>query len=285
MADKTNIELYNIKTIDENDFLWKFVSIDKFFSIILNKKLYLTRIDSFEDELEGIEPKLLLLNHQKNALLSLPPLNELKSFHDIDIFPEETDKLIDQLKEIQKYNFANCWFLSNKNIESVAMWNLYSQPNSVALNIKLSDFYDNLLRSGYTSRIKLKRLILGVIRYVNFQNPHELELLEKEIGLTPFLKDKSFSHENEFRIIAEIEKYKHPPFKPKAGFSKYRQEEFYNANIQIYGLNIILHEFFDYKFEIVFHPKISKWVKEDLINILERLEVPFKTRDSNLKLK
>lgn len=284
MSTPFNIKEYNL-SYNKNDYLWKFVSIEKFLSIVLNKKLYFTRIDCFEDVQEGISPELLLLNHRKNALMSLPPFNVLSQYHSIDMFPSETDNLIDKLKETQKCNFANCWYLSNENIESVAMWNLYSQPNSVALNIKFSDFYDKILKIGVESRVKLKSLILGKIKYVNFQNPIELDKIKEEIENTAFLKDQSFIHENEFRFVAEIEKSKEILFFPKEGFSKYMQKEFFERTSQLYGFDINLNDFLDYKFEIVFHPKMSDWVKKDLKNILEKFQIPFKTRDSKLKLK
>lgn len=284
MEQKFNIEVYNSEKIKEHDYLWKFVSIEKFFSIILNQKLFFTRLDYFEDNLEGIHPELLLLDHTKKALLDLPPMNLFKGFS-IDILPSQSDNLIENLKETQKFNFANCWFLSSNNIESVAMWNLYSQPNSVALNIKYSDFYHKFTNDGYNSGIDLQNIIIGAIDYIDFQNPNEIEQLKNKIKHTPFIKDKSFSHENEFRIIAEIEKYETKPFKPKPNMSKYMQEEYYLKHSQIHSLDIFLTNFLEYKFEIVFHPKITKWIKNDIIKILDKFEIPFRTRDSKLKLK
>ena len=38
------------------------------------------------------------------------------------------------------------------------------------------------------------------------------------------------------------------------------------------------------KFKIVFHPKITSWIKKDLIKILNKFKIPYKTRDSKLKL-
>ena len=279
-----NIKEYNLSNNTENDFLWKFVTVEKFLSIILNSKLYFTRIDCFEDVQEGISLELLLLNHLKDNLMTLAPFNQLSQVHSIDMFPKETDGLIDKLKENQKYNFANCWYLSKNNIESVAMWNLYSQPNGMALNIKYSKFYDKILKSKFDSRVNLKTLTFGRIKYVNFQDPYELNRIKKEIENTAFIKDQSFIHENEFRIVAEIEKYENKPFSPKKGFSKYKQKEFYDRNSQIYGLDISLNGFLDYEFEIVFHPKITSWIKKDLIKILNKFKIPYKTRDSKLKL-
>lgn len=278
-------KLYNISESDKDDYLWKYVSIEKFISIILNAKLYCARIDCFEDQQEGISPQLLLLNHLKSIYMTLPPFKELSKLHAIHILPRETDLLIDQLKETQKLNFANCWHISKENIENVAMWNLYSEPNSVAFNIRFQDLYLQLHKSGIQSRIHLESMTLGKVKYLNFQNPKELEQAKEEIKNTSFIKDISFSHENEFRFVAKIDNYEVNPFSPKEGFSKYMQKELYDKTSQIYGLEFLLNDFKKYKFEIIFHPKMKKWVKEDLISILEKFEIPFKTRDSKLKIK
>ena len=143
---------------------------------------------------------------------------------------------------------------------------------------------EKLLSDGYYSRIKLKNFVLGAIKYIDFQNPHEIDLLKNEIKFTPFMKDKSFIHENEFRMMAEIEKIEQKPLVLKSGISKYYQEKFHKEH-QINGLDISINNFYEYKFEIVYNPKISNWVRDDIEKILEKFEIPFKTRDSKLKLK
>ncbi len=277
--------VYNISEEDKADYVWKFVSIEKFLSIILNSKLYFTRIDSFEDTQEGISPELLLLNHQKNNLLTLEPFKELSRIHSIDMFPKETDLLIDKLLETQKLNFANCWYSCSNNVESVAMWNLYSEPNSVALNIKLEDFYLQIQESGFRPNNNVKSMTIGKVKYLNFNDPNEIAKAKDEIENTAFIKDLSFSHEREFRFVAELEKYEIKPFSPVQGLSKYKQKEFYDRTSQVYGLNFLLNDFLKYNFEIVFHPKMQDWVKNDLKAILKKFDIPFKVRDSNLKIK
>lgn len=276
------IEHYNIESINSNDYLWKFISIEKFLSIILNRKLFFTRLDKFEDTLEGIAPELLLLDYAEDALLNLP--FEISSFP-YNLLSTRSDSLMDKLHETQKYNFANCWFLSSDNVESVAMWNLYSKPNSVALNIKFNNFIDKITKNGIRSNINIKNFMLGGINYIDFQNPIEVGESIEKLKFTPFIKDKSFRHENEFRMIAEIENYKVKTFEPKPGISKYKQKEFYDRTSQIHGVNIWLNNFLEYDFEIVFHPKIESWVKDDISKILEKFEIPFNSRESNLKLK
>lgn len=280
MMETIKIQDYNIKSINSNDYLWKFISIEKFLSIILNRKLFFTRLDKFEDTLEGIEPEWLLLDYAEDALLNLP--FKTSSFP-YNLLSTRSDSLMDKLHETQKYNYANCWFLSSDNVESVAMWNLYSKPNSVALNIKFGNFIDKIKKNGIRSDINIKNFMLGGINYIDFQNPIEVGESIEKLKFTPFIKDKSFRHENEFRMIAEIENYKVKAFEPKPGISKYKQKKIYDITSQIHGVNIWLNNFLEYDFEIVFHPKIESWVKDDIFKILEKFEIPFNSRESKLK--
>jgi hypothetical protein len=284
MKTITNIEYYNQEKIKDTDFLWKFVSLDKFLSTIINQKLYFTRLDRFEDCLEGANPNLLLLNLLRKNILNTNAFKEIQQIHGIDLFPSKTDELIEKLKEIQLFNFANCWFISSKNVESTAMWNLYSSKNSVALNISYKNFIESIKKYNLKSRI-VEKLTLGPIDYIDFQNPEEIANQKNNNWYNPFIKDKSFSHENEFRLVAEIEKYEINPIKYKEGISKYYQDEFHKKTSQIYGLDICFEEFINYNFEVVFHPKSEDWFKNDVNCLLSKLDIPFKTRDSNLKLK
>ncbi len=283
--DTNKMVFYNFKEEDKTDYLWKFVSIDKFLSIILNHKLYFTRLDLFEDSQEGISPDLLLLNYQKCSLLALEPFKELSQMFSVDIFPKATDRLIDQLLETQRLNFANCWYSCKNNVESVAMWHLYSDSNSVALNIKFEDFHMQLQNCGVFPERDVKTMTLGKVKYIDFNDPEEIEKAKKEIAHTAFIKDLSFSYEREFRLVAEIENYEVKPFVPIQGFSKYQQREKYDRNSQVYGFNFKLNDFLNYNFEIVFHPQMQDWVKNDLKNILNKFDIPFKVRDSKLKIK
>lgn len=46
------LELPGIELPDDADFLWKYMSFEKFVSLLGTKSLYFTRADKFEDPLE-----------------------------------------------------------------------------------------------------------------------------------------------------------------------------------------------------------------------------------------
>lgn len=283
MCDLPILKKYNLE-INEEQYLWKFLTIEKFLSIIINKSLHFNRLDLFEDLNEGVSTDLLLLNIKKESLLSFPPFKNLIEYHQVDFFPSETDELIDNFIDIQKTNYANCWYLSEKNVESVAMWNLYSSYNSVAIKIKLRNFYDNFMKYSYFS-IPIKTLTIGRVEYINFQNPDEILKVKENIKNSAFIKDISFKHENEIRIIAEIEKLTEYPLIIKEGISKHYQKKLHNSTSQLFGFTIKLNDFSKYDFEIVFNPKMPDWIKNDIIDILNNYEPSFNTINSKINLK
>ena len=49
-------KLTGIELPDDADFLWKYMSFEKFVNLLGTKSLYFTRADKFEDPLEGFTP-------------------------------------------------------------------------------------------------------------------------------------------------------------------------------------------------------------------------------------
>lgn len=127
-------------------------------------------------------------------------------------------------------------------------------------------------------------LTLGIVKYFDFQNTEIVSKIKEEKENRVFHKDISFNHESEFRKV--INRQYEQPFSKnyKNGISKKHQDELYKS-LETYGFDIKLKEFLDYKFEIVFHPKMSSWVKDDLKKIISKFDIPFISYDSVLKLK
>ena len=108
-----------------NDLLWKYLDIHKFLHFINTKSLFLTRLDKFEDVYEGITEELLLKKRISHDFASRGI--------------SEVSKVLDysydiKITELQRSQFVNCWFKSSR--ESVGMWNLYSNSDSVAICLK-----------------------------------------------------------------------------------------------------------------------------------------------------
>ena len=140
----TQLKLIKPESLPNNhEYLWRYFDIHKLLDFIKKKNIRFTRMDQFEDALEGIpfetlerfaktniEPTLNLAN------IIIEPDRYL-SYPKVKIFGR-----IDQILKIQSSHFVSCWFYEQR--ESMAMWNLYSNADGVALKIPFGKLISNL---------------------------------------------------------------------------------------------------------------------------------------------
>lgn len=261
------------------------MDLHKFLSLIISKSFHLTRLDKFEDKREGISPIHLLIQNHKKELDKLPMFDNIRTYMTVDSLGGEMNKIQNELNKIQRFNYASCWDIGNKQIESVAMWNLYSDPKSLAIRIKYSYFKKNIIQNGYRTSGIDKELICSPVHYLNFQDINNISGHTDNLLDSVFLKDISFKYENEFRIIAREKEREIPPINYKKNISRRHIENLHNSIYNYSGTKIELENFDKYNFEIVNHPKSTKWTKNNIKEIMKRFDVKFDVFDSNLELK
>lgn len=279
-----NIKFINDSNISDDDYLWKYIDLHKFLFLIINKSLYLTRLDKFEDKREGISPIHLLYKNKKKEFDNHEIFNPIREIMTVDTLGSEMNKIEDELKNIQRFNFASCWVIGKKQTESVAMWNLYSDPKSIAIRIKYSDFKNNILKNGYKTDGVEQELICSSVNYIDFQDNNKIFELKSNLSDTVFIKDISFNHENEFRIVAKETPRQITPIPYKPNVSNRHIENFHNSKHNYPGIKVELEKFEHYNFEIVHHPKSSDWTKKNINKIVEQFNMNYKIFDSNLEL-
>jgi len=280
-----NIKFINDDHISDEAYLWKYFDLHKFLSLIISKSFHFTRLDKFEDKREGISPIHILYQNHKKELDNHPYFDNIRSFMTVDLLGSEMNKIEAELKKVQRFNFANCWVIGKKEIESVAMWNLFSDPKSLAIRIKYSDFKSNIIENGYMTDGVQKELICSPIKYLNFQDKQNISEFTNNLWDSVFLKDISFQHENEFRIIARESERKIPEIKYKSNISRSHIEKLHNSNYNYPGIKVELINFENYKFDIVYHPKSTDWIKENINEIVKKFEIGLDIFNSNLELK
>jgi hypothetical protein len=279
-----DIEFINEEFIEPNSYLWRYLDIHKFLSFIIKEELFLTRLDKFDDKREGISPNHLFIQNIKREHEARPEYDKLRSYLSLDFYGSQINQIEEELKTIQRFNFANCWFISDKNSESVAMWNLYSKPNSIAIRIKYDDFKKKLVDNKLAA-YREKKVICGPIKYLNFNNNTEIQKLIKNPSESIFLKDKSFQHEKEYRIIVKEDIREIPPIEYKENITSSKLEKLHNQIYNYAGVALKINDFKNYPFEIIHHPKSEKWAKDNILNILKMYDVNFKIYESNISLK
>jgi hypothetical protein len=237
------IENYQPK---DNDYVWRYINLKKFLSFIIDRKLHLKRLDQYEDKNDGIYAQLLKLQYNK---VTKPG--------------EASSSKEDVLFNLQKNLFSSCWFVGNR--ESIAMWKIYSNPDSVAVRIRFKYLKDIFMKNRFSyNDLKIEQIILGKVNYFNYLE-HKKQLAKPKPGhFIAFSKDESFSNEKEYRIVVRL------------------KED--NEN-HIAGIDLELSDFNQLPFEIVFHPKAEYWGVKNLKDIMLAFEAPFKTFNSELNLR
>jgi len=159
---------------NDSDYLWRYMSFEKFVSLLETKSLYFTRSDKFDDPFEGFTPPLIKQDYERTVRDS----NLLQEFQ----------------KHWRKYTLCNCWHQAPE--DSMAMWDKYHMQNSgIAIKTTFGDF-KACLGDGY-------RVFLGNIEYINhYEYPVPNNIKELSMLYTwYFHKRKTFEYEREFRAI------------------------------------------------------------------------------------
>lgn len=258
--DNFLIEEYNDK------FLWRYIDLHRLIDLLNNKHLYFTRFDNFEDGLEGLTGKGIGLKvfTQGNPITKD---NINKSFdEEIQLKLIKDDKnrrqlYLDTLTGSQQTQFANCWFLGDR--ESLAMWKLYSKNDGVAIKFNARQLINTVIATAKSyTKTDFKILYLGPVKYKNIWpfDPYE-KFDGKFNGLK---KDKSYIHENEFRFVVVV------PSEKKG--------EYKNFILPIGELSA-------YDLKIITNPFMKKWEVENLKKLLSKYELDQLLMSSKMEIR
>jgi hypothetical protein len=162
----TPLEIKSFHNLPHADsILYRYVTIDKLIDFLLEARVSLVRLNLFEDKLEGVNLEHLKLNYQSDKIAEqMKENNNTLNYISVNVNPTNRNSFRRKRESFQDANFASCWYVNNH--ESVAMWQLYSKPDSVAIRIP----FKNLVRELSNSNFKLsnnnsKKLSYGCIDY------------------------------------------------------------------------------------------------------------------------
>ncbi|MFS2005052.1 DUF2971 domain-containing protein [Duganella sp. CT11-25] len=160
----------SIKTPDEDTTIWRYMSLEKLLSMLCTKKLFLNRADSFLDPWEGVWPKQFVADIG----------DSWKEDH--------VTEFIGASQALRQTFFVSCWHESK--FESAALWDQYAKSAGFAIKTTVGK-----LKHAITDE---KNFFLGRVQYLDYErdNVGELNMLR-----LPYMKRKSFQHENEVRLL------------------------------------------------------------------------------------
>jgi len=263
---KDNLDL---KNPEKPIYLWKYVDLHRLIYFLSNGKLFFNRLDKFNDPIEGIKSSIL----RTEALIG-PQMEE--SDINQSIPEDERKKIYENAREfhelrkketllLQTTQFVNCWFCGNR--ESMAMWDLYSNKDSVAIKINSSTLIDSL-KPSFEQLIYDRNRQIGVasdlIKYMKL-NPFDLSNDKINIKYGAMKKDICFGHEREYRFLITI------------------AESLLRQNIVKFEVKIT--DFKTQDFTIVTHPLMEEWQVNNIGTLIQIYQLPFSLKKAETALR
>lgn len=155
----------DVTTPDKNKVVWKYMELWKFLDLIDSSKLYLRRVDLFDDKYEG------------RYFGDDPVSDELSSF-------DEHRKNI---------SFITCFTMDQ--MENYSMWKIYSDLN---YGIALKTNIDRLIKSF---EMEQEEVFIGEVSYKDSTGLYPINFDGAQVLKNYFIKRKYFDFEKEVRIF------------------------------------------------------------------------------------
>ncbi len=237
-------------TIDLDSILWRYMNLDKFFSLLKTESLFFCRADIFSDPFEGTYPKKEIefrpLTYQQICNFFNIPFVKNK-------FEENERKRIDFNKRNRSATIINCWHINN--YESDAMWRIYLKTNEgVAIQSTPKRIYSSL---DETNEI----IYPSKVRYIDYETDIWFDKteypIEVENSMTPFIhKRKEFSTETEFRLFNIV-----------MDVLFYEGENYWNGKENCKGkfIKVNVKELID---KVVFPPTLNNQRQNEIIDLV-----------------
>lgn len=237
---------------NDEQFLWRYMDLHRLIYFLNSENIFFSPLNSFFDPLEGITEKHLhdkeyvdALDQKKDKEEGLPKKSKQQLREEKE---ELKEKFKSGLEEIQKTYFASCWYLGVR--ESLAMWDTYSNKDSVAMKFKPAELCKKIIEScKKVENEDFDLMVHGKVEYFKISpfDPHDEGLKNAGHRFKGFLKDLSYKHEEEFRFLT-VQNNNHKTY------------SFFELSLQ---------NLRDLDFCIVTHPYMEPWKHNNIQNILK----------------
>jgi hypothetical protein len=172
--------------------IWRFIDIQKFWSLLEKEALHFSKVTTFEDPYEGRVPEF---NKKMGREVYTEFKSEFKSEEAFENFLKVRMQSFEILYNKNKETtLVNCWHLNE--YESASMWKLYSTNSH---GIAIQSTYKKLSDSFTSNNSDL--VYIGEVIYSDFAK----EWMDERNAYTPFItKRKSFESERELRAVTAL---------------------------------------------------------------------------------
>jgi hypothetical protein len=258
--DDMKVEINKEYSFEKNQFLWRYVDLHRLIYFLNTGNLFFSPLNSFFDPLEGIGKENLL---DEQFVQAIDTNKETRSVEENDCREDIAmqKEFKNSLEIIQKTLFANCWYLGVR--ESLAMWDTYSNKDSVALKFEPQDLSKAIIQNcREVENDDFELMVHGKVEYFNISPPNaEADEEIKNCGhnYQGFLKDISYKHEEEFRFLV---------------FQSNHERSYDYFELPIGDLTSL-------NFSIVTHPHMEPWKYNNILEFLKSKDLAHKfTRSS-----
>jgi hypothetical protein len=231
-------------TFNEDQYLFKYLDLHKLIYFLNSENLFFSPLSYFDDPLEGISKKVLFDKHEVDIKKEAYENSDDRILQD----DEKKEHYRNYLEKVQQQLFASCWFLGIR--ESLAMWETYSNNDSVALRFNPNHLCDIMIKRFKEIEEKdFDVMVHGKVEYFKLSpfDPDDASLKNCGHKFTGFLKDLSYKHEEEFRFLL-IQK------------NQRQHSEYYEFELGLLK---------DLDFTIITHPYMEEWKFKNIYNILK----------------
>lgn len=184
------IETLNIDSIEEGDFLYRYVDAEKLIDFLSLKRIILPKMNMMSDKQEGIGYRLIELNLKLEKTSKKSEMRRLQ---------KEIQKETRWIEDFKEHNSISCWNLSRT--ELMSHWSIYGKAGYV-IKINAFDMINFLKKIDHNSiggnaimTTNNFTVNLGMIDYCSFS-----ENFDSRATHQAFIKNESYGADKEFRI-------------------------------------------------------------------------------------
>lgn len=261
-------ELDGINPPNDEDILWRYTNFEVFVNLLDTEALYFTRADKFEDPYEGFIPQSIM-DAYKQSLERVTPA-------------EFVEAIMKWYEPSRKYVMCNCWH--QNVVESMAMWEKYHMRNSgVAIKTTMEKMKSSLT-SEYSIYIGKMEYIYGNTdddQYMQNFLQNNIPLAKKLTYFPYFLKRKEYEHEQEVRLIVDIDPFVMDALNNQTVETVDTFLETGLPDICDIGMlfNIDVSTLID---EVIVSPYAKDWITETLSSVVQKFGFNFDVKPSTL---
>ena len=261
--------LIDIKTPTEK-YLYKYLDLHKFIDFLHTSELHFTRLDSFNDPIEGVKTSLLRERELYKGMA------KTSDGYNPNLPPDQIQGLINtknakdqhhesEIQKSQQSQFVSCWFRGER--ESMAMWEIYSGRNSVCLRIDPEELVEEVkskAESFVDDGTNKVYMIGDSVAYLKL-NPFDRKMPLQTREYAGMKKDVSYQHEQEYRFLISAD-----------------HSWVVNTNKRAFRFKLDTTKL---KFHVVCHPLMESWQLGNIEKLVANSELGFTVDKSEVELK